>query len=251
MARFLSTIPNNTGLYNLGNVWAYPTGGTGPTAYGPTSYFGSDPLPADLGDSLYNPIDLGDFGSPFRIVDISNTHGGLTRKVSTFFKLSLSKSRTIQFTQNYSQFSYHKNTNRNTLIAFYRIDKDKRRVELPINDSGYVYNNSSIAYDQDSPDENESTNADYPINRMDPGDYMFLITNDIRFLETNYSISISVANLDWRFVTEEIDDSLDFGLVINPVEGVPVDFGTLAPWSKFASIAVDCLSPWKSLLFLI
>jgi hypothetical protein len=35
------------------------------------------------------------------------------------------------------------------------------------------------------------------------------------------------------------------------VEGVPIDFGTLAPWSKFASIAVARLSPWKSLLFLI
>lgn len=228
MARFLSTIPNNTGLYNLGNVWAYPTGGTGPTAYGPTSYFGSDPLPADAGDSLYNPIDLGDFGVPFKIVDITNSHGGLSRRVTTFFKLTLSKSRTIQFTQNYSQFSYQEKTNRNTLLAFYKIDKDKRRVELPINDSGYVYGSTSILYDQDSTD-NEALNGDYPITRLEPGEYLFLITNDIKFLETTYSISISVSNLDWRFVTEDIDDSLNFGLITEPVEGAPIDFGDLAP----------------------
>jgi hypothetical protein len=61
MARFLTTIPNNLGFFNLGFVESYPTGGTGPTAYGPTSYYGSDPLPSSPGDSLYNPIDLGDF----------------------------------------------------------------------------------------------------------------------------------------------------------------------------------------------
>ena len=227
MARFLSTIPNNTGLYNLGNVWAYPTGGTGPTAYGPTSYFGSDPRPSDAGDSLYNPIDLGDFGVPFKIVDITNSHGGLTRKISTFFKLTLSKSRTIQFTQNFSQFSYQEKTNKNTLLAFYKIDADKRRVELPINDSGYVYNSTSIPYDQDN-GEAEYINGDYPITRMAPGEYLFLITNDIRFLETTYSISISVSNLDWRFIIEDVEDSLNFGLVTNPVEGAPIDFGTLA-----------------------
>ena len=61
MARFLTTIPSNTGFVNLGLVETYPTGGGGPTAYGPTSYFGSDPRPAEDGDNLNNPIDLGDF----------------------------------------------------------------------------------------------------------------------------------------------------------------------------------------------
>ena len=77
MARYLATIPNNTGFYNLGTVESYPTGGAGPTAYGPTSYFGSDPLPEQTGDNIYNPIDLGDFSSAFRSVKIDNTHGGL------------------------------------------------------------------------------------------------------------------------------------------------------------------------------
>ena len=58
MARFLTTIPVNIGFVNLGNVQAYPTGGTGPTAYGPTTYFGSDPKPAVAGDSINTPINL-------------------------------------------------------------------------------------------------------------------------------------------------------------------------------------------------
>ena len=68
MARFLTTIPVNIGFVNLGNVQAYPTGGTGPTAYGPTTYFGSDPKPAVAGDSINTPIDLGDFSETFREV---------------------------------------------------------------------------------------------------------------------------------------------------------------------------------------
>ena len=60
MGRFLTTLPTNLGFYNLGTVESYPAGGTGPTAYGPTSYFGSDPLPAQLGDSINTPADIGD-----------------------------------------------------------------------------------------------------------------------------------------------------------------------------------------------
>ena len=84
MARFLTTLPENLGFWNLGTVQSYPTGGTGPTAYGPTGIFGSDPLPANPGDNLYDPIDLGDFSSPLRAVTITNSHGGLSRKQSTF-----------------------------------------------------------------------------------------------------------------------------------------------------------------------
>ena len=51
MSRFLSTIPTNHGFVGLGNVEAYPTGGSGPTAFGPTSYFGSDPRPPEVGDN--------------------------------------------------------------------------------------------------------------------------------------------------------------------------------------------------------
>ena len=223
MARYLSTVPNNLGFYNLGTVWAYPTGGSGPTAYGSTGIFGSTPQPATDGDSIATAINLGDFSTPLRTVTISNTHGGLTRRQTTFYKLRLIRSRSIQFTQNFSEFSYSENTNRNTLVAFYKIEDGTHRRELPINDSGYVYSTSAINYD----DEQLNSDGDYPNTRLEPGDYMFLITNDIRYLETTYSISINIATLDWRFVTEDIEESLDFGLVSEGAESV-IDFGTLA-----------------------
>ena len=219
MARFLTTIPSNSGFVNLGTVEAYPTGGSGPTAYGPTSYFGSDPLPAQPGDSLYTPIDLGDFTSPFRTLTLRNTHGGLTRKVTTFYKIRLRGPRSIQFNQDLSQFSYERNTNRNTLIAFYRLEKDGSRYELPINDLGYVSPESSIDYNE----ENLSI-KDYPTTTLPKGDYIFLITNDIRYIETSYSITIDVNIIDWRFTDEAVTEQLNFGLVSDTADDL-IDFG--------------------------
>jgi hypothetical protein len=225
MARYLSTIPDNQGFFNLGTVWSYPTGGSGPTAYGSTGYFGSTPLPSTDGDSIATAIDLGDFSSPFRTITISNTHGGLSRKQTTFYKLRTNRPRSVQFTQNFSEFAYTQNTNRNTLLAFYRITDGTHRVEMPINDSGYVYKSSAVDYDTD---ENVTNTGDYPNNiRLDPGEYMFLVTNDIRYQETTYSISINVATLDWRFVNEDIEELLDFGSVLESTDSV-VDFGSLA-----------------------
>lgn len=222
MARFLTTIPSNLGYYNLGTVESYPTGGSGPTAYGPTSYFGSDPLPATPGDNVNEPIDLGDFSSVFKSITISNSHGGLSRRQSTFYRIRLTRPRSIQFVQNFSQFAYTENTNRNTLLAFYRVEEGTKRVELPINDSGYVFSSTGI-----DDDEYETTNGDYPSTKLDPGNYMFLITNDIRYLETTYSITVGVSITDWRFVAEAVEDSLDFDLVTEGVEEV-IDFGSLA-----------------------
>ena len=224
MSRFLTTIPSNTGFVNLGLVETYPTGGGGPTAYGPTSYFGSDPRPAEQGDNLNNPIDLGDFSSIFKSFTIKNTHGGLTRKQTTFYKIRLSIPRSVQFTQNFSQFSYEDNTNRNTLLAFYRMHEDGRREELPINDEGYVYKESAIDYLND---DTGSLITDYPKTTLEKGNYLFLITNDIRYLETNYSISLNVSVLDWRFVAEQVDDSINFGLVANRIES-NLDFGSIS-----------------------
>ena len=221
MSRFLTTIPSNSGFVNLGTVEAYPTGGTGPTAYGPTSYFGSDPLPAEPGDSIYTPIDLGDFSSVFRSITLNGSHGGLSRKTTTFYKIRIKKSRSIQFTQNFSQFSYTQNTNKNTLLAFYKIEDGNRREELPINNQGYVSPEASVDYN-----EEELRLEDYPSTRLDPGEYLFLITNDIRFLETNYSISINVSVVDWRFVNEIVDESIDFGLV-SATAASTLDFGEL------------------------
>jgi hypothetical protein len=223
MARFLTTIPNNLGFFNLGSVESYPTGGTGPTAYGPTSYYGSDPLPSSPGDSLYNPIDLGDFSSLFRTVTLNNSHGGLSRRQTTFYKIRLFRPKSIQFTQNFSQFSYESNTNKNTLLAFYRLVDGNRREELPINDQGYVYTSGAIDYE----DDDNNSSSDYPITELDAGEYLFLITNDIRYLETTYSISIIVGTTDWRFVSEVVDETLDFGIVTDSVLSVS-DFGLVA-----------------------
>ena len=223
MSRFLTTIPSNTGFVNLGLVETYPTGGGGPTAYGPTSYFGSDPRPAEQGDNLNNPIDLGDFSSIFKSFVIKNTHGGLTRRQTTFYKINLTTPRSIQFTQNFSQFSYEENTNRNTLLAFYRIHADGRREELPINDEGYVYKQSAIDYLND---DTGNLITDYPKTSLDKGNYLFLITNDIRYLETNYSISLNVSVLDFRFVSEQFTESINFGLITERTIST-LDFGSI------------------------
>ena len=221
MARFLTTIPSNSGFVNFGTVQSYPTGGTGPTAYGPTSYFSSDPRPAEPGDSLYTAIDLGDFSTPFRTITLRNSHGGLSRRQTTFYKIKLSKTRSIQFTQDFSQFSYERETNRNTLLAFYRIEDDGRRTELPINDQGYVSPVSSIDYN----DENLVV-EDYPSTILEKGEYLFLITNDIRYLETTYSLSVNINVIDWRFVSESVDDSLEFGAVTATADSI-LDFGAI------------------------
>ena len=221
MSRYLTTIPNNTGFYNLGTVEAYPTGGAGPTAYGPNSYYGSDPLPQEHGDNLNNPIDLGDFSSVFRSFTIKNSHGGLSRKQTTFYKIKLVEPRSLQFTQDYSQFSYEEQTNKNTLLAFYRITEDKRREELPINDDGYVYNEGAVDY---LDDEVEIGTDDYPITKLKPGEYLFLITNDIRYLETTYSISINVNVLDWGLVKDSHDLAINFGLITQTYDEI-LNFG--------------------------
>ena len=223
MSRFLTTIPSNSGFYNLGTVEAYPTGGAGPTAYGPTSYFGSDPLPETTGDSLYNPINLGLITDIFKTITIKNSHGGLSRRQTTFYQFELTKRRSVQFTQNFSQFSYEENTNKNTLLAFYEIFEKTRREELPINDLGYVAKESGIDY---LDEEGELPNSDYPNLSLDPGKYLFLITNDIRYLETTYSIDLNVNSLDWRFVNEAIDETVDFSSVSDGVSG-SIDFGTI------------------------
>jgi len=222
MARFLTTLPTNLGYYNLGTVESYPTGGTGPTAYGPTSYYGSDPLPAQPGDSINTPIDLGDFTSVFKSLTIKNSHGGLTRKQSTFYKLRLFAPRSIQFTQDYSQFSLTSNTNKNTLLAFYIVENGTHRRELPINNSGYVYKETGVDYD--SVDQNGN---DFPSIELGPGTYNILITNDIKYLETTYSITLNASITDWRFVAEAVESSLDFGLVTETSDQ-SLNFGDVA-----------------------
>ena len=224
MARFLTTIPSNLGFFNLGTVESYPTGGGGPTAYGPTSYFGSDPRPAEQGDNLNNPINLGDFSSIFKTQIISNSHGGLSRKQSTFYEMNLTLPRTVQFTQEFSRTSYEDQTNRNTLLAFYEIDENGHRQELPINDDGYVFHDSAIDYAED---DTGAILDDYPSTSLKKGKYLFVITNDIRYLETTYSIGLNVSVLDWRFVRESLTEQIDLGSVAAQQITSTVNFGNI------------------------
>jgi len=223
VARFLTTIPTNIGYVNLGLVQSYPTGGTGPIAYGPTSYFGSDPLPAVDGDSINTAVDLGDFSPLFRSVSLKGNHGGLTRRQSTFYKLTLTKARSLQVTQDYSQFSYSKETNRNTLIGFYKVEDGTHRRELAINNNGYIINNASI--NANTEDIGELLN-DYPNQTLEPGKYMFVITNDIRYQETEYSITLSSFSTDWGLVSGVAEEIIDFGLITVPTESV-ISFGSI------------------------
>ena len=223
MGRFLTTLPTNLGYFNLGTVEAYPTGGTGPTAYGPTSYFGSDPLPAQLGDSINTPADIGDFSAVSRAITLSNTHGGSTRKQSSFYRLTLTKARSIQITQNYSPTSYQSNTNRNTIISAYTVQDGTHRIELPINDEGFICPSASITIGDSDPSSATYSN-DYPSTFLTPGTYIILITNDIRYLETTYSFTLFAALSDWGFVPEPVEEILDFGGV-SEVNTEVLDFG--------------------------
>ncbi len=221
MSRFLSTIPTNHGFVGLGSVQAYPTGGSGPTAFGPTSYFGSDPRPPEVGDNLNNPIDLGDFNPLFSSKPITGTHGGITRRQSTFYKFTLFKPRSIQVVQNFSTTAYTRQTNRNTLIAFYKIEEARFRRELPINDSGFVINEASIDIE-----EYDLLQRDYPDQLLLPGEYLFVITNDIRYQDTEFSISIAGSSIDWRFINESAEEQTNFGLVTEQVQTL-IDFGSI------------------------
>jgi len=225
MGRFLTTLPINLGFYNLGTVEAYPTGGTGPTAYGPTSYFGSDPLPARPGDSVHTPVDIGDFSAISRAITLSNTHGGNTRIQSSFYRLTLNKARSIQITQNFSPTSYQSNTNRNTIISAYVVQDGTHRLELPINDSGFICSAASVT-EGDSDPTSAAYQSDYPSNSLPVGTYIILITNDIRYLETTYSFTISATLADWGFLTEAVEEILNFEGVADPTTGV-LDFGLI------------------------
>jgi len=221
MSRFLSTIPTNHGFVNLGLVESYPTGGSGPVAFGPTSYFGSDPRPPENGDNLYDAIDLGNFNPLFSTRDIKGTHGGLTRKQSTFYKFELFKPRSVQIVQNFSTTAYTRKTNRNTLVAFYKIEEANFRRELPVNNEGYLINEASVDIE-----EYDLLQRDYPTQLLQPGKYLFVITNDIRYQETEFSISLVGFSIDWRFINEPADESTNFGLITEQVLSA-IDFGSI------------------------
>ena len=140
---------------------------------------------------------------------ISGTHGGLTRRQSTFYKFILNKPRSIQVVQNFSTTAYTRQTNRNTLIAFYKIEEARFRKELPVNDDGFVINEASV----EDVEEYDLLQRDYPTQLLQPGDYLFVITNDIRYQDTEFSITLSGFSIDWRFINETAEELTDFGTV--------------------------------------
>ena len=221
MSRFLSTIPTNHGFVGLEKIQSYPTGGSGPIAFGPTSYFGSDPKPPELGDNLNNPIDLGSFDPLFSTRDIKGTHGGLTRRQSTFYKFRLLQPRSVQVVQNFSTTAYTRQTNRNTLIAFYKLEEARFRKELPINDEGFVVNEASVDVE-----EYDLLERDYPTQLLQPGEYLFVITNDIRYQDTEFSISIAASSIDWRLIIENTSEQIDFGTLTGQVQTL-INFGSI------------------------
>ena len=221
MSRFLSPIPTNHGFVGLEKIQSYPTGGSGPIAFGPTSYFGSDPKPPELGDNLNNPIDLGSFDPLFTTRDISGTHGGLTRRQSTFYKFRLLQPRSVQVVQNFSTTAYTRQTNRNTLIAFYKLEEARFRKELPINDEGFVVNEASVDVE-----EYDLLERDYPTQLLQPGEYLFVITNDIRYQDTEFSISIAASSIDWRLIIENTSEQIDFGTLTGQVQTL-INFGSI------------------------
>lgn len=221
MSRFLSTIPTNHGFVGLEKIQSYPTGGSGPIAFGPTSYFGSDPRPPQIGDNLNNPIDLGSFDPLFSTRDIKGTHGGLTRRQSTFYKFRLLQPRSVQVVQNFSTTAYTRQTNRNTLIAFYKLEEARFRKELPINDEGFVVNEASVDVE-----EYDLLERDYPTQLLQPGEYLFVITNDIRYQDTEFSISIAASSIDWRLISENTSEQIDFGTLTGQVQTL-INFGSI------------------------
>ena len=101
---------------------------------------------------------------------------------------------------------------------------------MPINDEGYVFLDGAIDYAED---DIGGLISDYPSTRLEIGNYLFVITNDIRYLETNYNIGLNVSVLDQRFVAEIVEEQIDFGLVTASIVtstgavGGVLDFGDL------------------------
>ena len=145
----------------------------------------------------------------------------MTRRQSTFYKFILNKPRSIQVVQNFSTTAYTKKTNRNTLIAFYKIEEARFRRELPINDDGFVINEASVDVE-----EYDLLQRDYPTQLLQPGEYLFVITNDIRYQDTEFSITISGFSIDWRFINEVALEQANFGAVTAEVLST-IDFGSI------------------------
>ena len=59
-----------------------------------------------------------------------------------------------------------------------------------------------------------------------PGEYLFVITNDIRYQDTEFSISIAASSIDWRFISENPLEQIDFGTLTGQVQTL-INFGSI------------------------
>ena len=58
------------------------------------------------------------------------------------------------------------------------------------------------------------------------GNYLFVITNDIRFQDTEFSISLAGFSTDWRFINETADEQINFGQLTGQVQS-QINFGSI------------------------
>ena len=75
--------------------------------------------------------------------------------------------------QNFSTTAYTRQTNRNTLIAFYKLEEARFRKELPINDEGFVVNEASVDVE-----EYDLLERDYPTQQEKPKQNSWGIVNE-------------------------------------------------------------------------
>ena len=75
-------------------------------------------------------------------------------------------------------------------------------------------------------EEYDLLQRDYPTQLLQPGEYLFVITNDIRYQDTEFSITISGFSIDWRFINEVALEQANFGAVTAEVLST-IDFGSI------------------------
>ena len=77
-------------------------------------------------------------------------------------------------------------------------------------------------------EEYDIKQRDYPTQLLENGDYLFVITNDIRYQDTEFSISVAGFNIDWRFINETADELTDFeGNALGGAILTEIDFGSI------------------------
>ena len=94
-------------------------------------------------------------------------------------------------------------------------------VDKLICEDGFVINEASVDVE-----EYDLLQRDYPNQLLLPGEYLFVITNDIRYQDTEFSISIAGSSIDWRFINEPAEEQTSFGLVNEQVQTL-IDFGSI------------------------